>query len=205
MVGSEDIFQGSKIKGNKTKEEIVTAMLSLIPSNYTNDDIVFVCIGTDRSTGDSLAPFVGMYLEGLGYKNVYGTIDNPVHAINLKDTIENLPKDKKVNAIDAALGRETSVGNIDIINGSIKPGAGVGKDLISVGDYSVSGVVNVGGFMEYYVLQNTRLSRVIQMAKDITSAIVEVFPLENAKNDTIIAENNVISLENHKNKILVNQ
>lgn len=204
MVGSEDVFKGSKIKGNKTKEEIVTAMLSLIPSNYTNDDIVFVCIGTDRSTGDSLAPFVGTYLKGLGYTNIYGTLDDPVHALNLKDTVENLPKDKKVIAIDAALGKESSVGNIDIVNGSIKPGAGVGKDLISVGDYSISGVVNVGGFMEYFVLQNTRLSRVVQMAKDITSAIVEVFPLENAKNDVKTSSNNVISLENHKNKVLVN-
>lgn len=204
MVGSEDVFKGSKIKGSRTKEEIVTAMLSLIPSNYTNDDIIFVCIGTDRSTGDSLAPFVGTYLKGLGYTNVYGTLDDPVHALNLKDTVENLPKDKKVIAIDAALGKESSVGNIDIVNGSIKPGAGVGKDLISVGDYSISGVVNVGGFMEYFVLQNTRLSRVVQMAKDITSAIVGVFPLENAKNDVKTSSDNVISLENHKNKVLVN-
>ena len=38
-----------------------------------------------------------------------------------------------------------------------KPGAGVNKDLPPVGDLYITGVVNVGGFMDYLVLQNTRL------------------------------------------------
>jgi putative sporulation protein YyaC len=177
VAAHEDVFKGSKIKGIKTKEELVTAMSAIIPSHLTNEDVVFLCIGTDRSTGDSLAPLVGTYLEGLGYTNVFGTIDEPVHALNLQDSLDILPEGKKVIAIDASLGQFSSVGTFSVINGSIKAGACVRKELPLAGDYGIMGVVNIGGHMELQVLANTRLSVVMRMAKDITSAIVKVFPL----------------------------
>ncbi|MFY9218842.1 MAG: DUF1256 domain-containing protein, partial [Tepidanaerobacteraceae bacterium] len=52
--------------------------------------------------------------------------------------------------------------------GSLKPGAGVNKKLPPVGNFHITGVVNVGGFMEYLVLQNTRLFTVMKMV-DIIS------------------------------------
>jgi putative sporulation protein YyaC len=181
MATSEKVFKGSKLSGIATKDELITAMASIIPSNLTYEDVVFLCIGTDRSIGDSLAPMIGTYLKEFGYKNVYGTLDKPVHAMNISETLEELPKDKKVIAIDACLGLLSSVGTYQMINGSLKPGAGVNKELPEVGDYSIVGIVNVGGFMEFHVLQSTRLSLVVKMAKDITSAILEVFPLEQTK------------------------
>lgn len=177
-VGSENVFSGIRVSGLGDKTQIHMALSALIPNHIQNEDIIYVCIGTDRSTGDSLAPFVGTYLKGMGYQNVYGTIDEPVHAMNLVGTINNLPKDKVVVAIDACLGQLSSVGFTQIIKGSIKAGAGVDKDLPPCGDYGIMGIVNVGGFMQHYVLQNTRLSVVMRMAKDITSAIIERFPLE---------------------------
>lgn len=175
---NESAYRGFKVRGIANKNELITAMRAMIPNALKVNDIVFVCIGTDRSTGDSLGPLVGSYLEGLGYKNVYGTVDSPVHAVNLNETINNLPKNKVVIAIDASLGNSTDVGNISLIKGSLKPGAGVGKDLIEAGDYSLCGVVNVAGFMEHFVLQNTRLSLVMKLAKDIVSGITNTFPLE---------------------------
>jgi len=53
----------------------------------------------------------------------------------------------------------------------LKPGAGVKKELPVVGDIHITGVVNVGGFMEYFVLQNTRLHLVISMAEVIAKGI----------------------------------
>jgi len=44
--------------------------------------------------------------------------------------------------------------------------------LPPIGDAYVTGVVNVGGFMEYLVLQNTRLSLVIKMADAIARGVV---------------------------------
>lgn len=179
-VAHEDVYKGAKIGRARTVEELTAALSALVPAKLTVNDVVFVCVGTDRSTGDSLGPLVGTYLSGIGYTNVVGTLDDPTHATNLDERIAGLPVGKTVIAIDAALGNVMSVGTTSVINGPLKPGAGVNKDLPYVGDYSISSVVNVGGFMEYFVLQNTRLSLVMKLAKDITSAIVNTFPLSGA-------------------------
>jgi putative sporulation protein YyaC len=138
--------------------------------------IVFVCIGTDRSTGDSLGPLVGSRLHKYSYTDIclYGTLDQPVHAMNLSDTMTQLYTDYTdpfVVGIDACLGQTTSVGSVKIAGGPVKPGAGVNKDLPPVGHMHITGIVNVSGFMEYFVLQNTRLSLVMNMAELIAKAI----------------------------------
>ncbi|MNE80876.1 hypothetical protein D3C80_1774860 [compost metagenome] len=93
--------------------------------------------------------------------------------MNLKETVER-HKDKFIFAIDACLGRSDSVGKISATNKPIRPGAGVNKDLGEVGDASLTAVVNVGGFMEYFVLQNTRLSTVMDLAQTASNAIIHV-------------------------------
>ncbi|MHB8155799.1 MAG: spore protease YyaC [Desulfocucumaceae bacterium] len=139
-------------------------------------DKVLLCIGTDRSTGDSLGPLIGSKIKPLtqDYLHVYGTLDEPVHASNLKqklDQIYGLFKDPYIIAVDACLGSLESVGHISIGDGAIQPGAGVNKDLPSVGDIHITGIVNVGGFMEYLVLQNTRLNIVMKMADLIAEGL----------------------------------
>ena len=138
-------------------------------------ELVWVCVGTDRVTGDSLGPFVGTMLTEARVPNVYGTIDHPVHALNLAETLERI-KEAHPNAyivgIDACLGKEESVGSMELRDGALEPGSGIGRTLPSVGDYNIIGVVNVGGIMEFEVLRNTRLSLVIKMAKSITDFIL---------------------------------
>jgi hypothetical protein len=75
--------------------EIHSALNRLIPQVVTNNEVYFVCIGTDRSTGDSLG-----------------------------------------------------------------------------------GVVNVGGYEEYKVLQNTRLNTVMNIANEIVEGINKRFPVK---------------------------
>jgi putative sporulation protein YyaC len=140
-----------------------------------NRKILFVCIGTDRSTGDSLGPIVGSRLQALGYDTL-GTVHEPVHAMNLEATLEFIKHhypDHFVVGIDAALGRLKSVGKVRAHAMPVKPGAGVDKDLPAVGDASITGVVNVSGFMEMFVLQNTRLSVVLDLADEITEQCME--------------------------------
>jgi len=135
--------------------------------------VLFVCVGTDRSTGDALGPIVGTKLKAKGY-DVLGTIDDPVHAQNISETIEYIEKTYKdyfVIAIDASLGKFNDVGKIKIKKEALKPGAGVGKKLPEIGDVTIAGIVNVGGYMEYFVLQNTRLSLVMRMADEIFQVI----------------------------------
>ncbi len=142
------------------------------------DPLVILCIGTDRSTGDCLGPLIGSKLENANLPScgVYGTLDQPVHAVNLQETIEEIHSKYNnpfILAIDACLGRTESVGFISIKEGSLQPGTGVNKTLPAVGNVQIIGIVNVGGFMEYMVLQNTRLSLVMKMANLISEGIIK--------------------------------
>ncbi|PTX62422.1 putative sporulation protein YyaC [Melghirimyces profundicolus] len=142
-------------------------------------ELACICIGTDRSTGDALGPLVGTQLEkwALPTLRVYGTLDEPVHAVNLNQTLARMKKElrnPRVIAVDACLGQLASVGWIQVGNGPLKPGAGVNKQLPEVGQVHITGIVNVAGFMEYFVLQNTRLSVVMKMAHVIASAVQKV-------------------------------
>lgn len=136
--------------------------------------IHFLCLGTDRSTGDSLGPIVGSHLERLGF-NVTGTLDEPCHAMNLAERAALIPENKTVIAIDACLGQSHRVGVTTVNFGGLTPGSGVGKSLGEYGDFNIKGIVNVGGFMEYFVLQNTRLRLVMQMADGIVAGICSVY------------------------------
>lgn len=138
--------------------------------------IVLLCIGTDRSTGDALGPLVGTKVHPWANDrfHVYGTLEHPVHATNLSDTMEMIDQthpDATILCVDACLGKAESVGYMSVKEGPLLPGTGVNKQLPSVGHFHVVGIVNVAGFMEYFVLQNTRLSLVMRMADTIAGAI----------------------------------
>lgn len=173
--GSDRILYNEPRAANKLAAEITM----FLPPSVSARPIVFVCIGTDRSTGDSLGPLIGTFLKE---KNpspffVYGTLEDPIHAVNLEEKLNEIKK-KHINAfiigIDACLGRLKSVGFIQIGKGPVKPGAGVNKELPEVGHMHITGIVNVSGFMEFFVLQNTRLHLVLNMAKTIANGIYKV-------------------------------
>lgn len=142
------------------------------------DALILLCVGTDRSIGDALGPLVGSLLEEQRPWpfRVLGTLDRPVHAGNLAETATALQREHRhplVVAVDACLGRAESIGYVTVARGPLKPGAGVNKNLPAVGQVHITGVVNVGGFMEYFVLQNTRLNLVMRMAKTVAQGLGE--------------------------------
>ncbi|WP_066071982.1 spore protease YyaC [Neobacillus soli] len=169
-------------------ENLAEELLANIP-RLTSRPIVFICIGTDRSTGDSLGPLIGTLLEERGLQSfyVYGTLDEPIHAVNLAERLKEIRTkhmDPFMIGIDACLGRIKNVGVIQVGSGPVKPGAGVNKELPAVGDIHITGIVNVSGFMEFFVLQNTRLNLVMRMAKTIANGIYQAslrYPKQNWK------------------------
>lgn len=158
----------------KIKETYYELALELNPG--LGRDIVLVCIGTDRSTGDSLGPLVGSELtrRGIPGAQVYGTLDLPVHAANLESTLDDIHARFSrpfIVALDACLGQVERVGFINVRPGELRPGTAVKKELPPLGELHISGVVNIGGFLEHLVLQNTRLSLVFRMAETISAGI----------------------------------
>lgn len=138
--------------------------------------IILLCIGTDRSTGDSLGPLVGDKLKFLIRDKVilYGNLENPVHAKNLCTIIDEIScsySNPFIIAIDACLGSLSNVGKIIIEDKPLSPGAAMNKDLPKVGDLSITGIVNISGALEFMVLQNTRLYTVMLLADVISKGI----------------------------------
>lgn len=138
--------------------------------------LLILCIGTDRATGDAFGPLVGSMLAESGAVgfSLFGTLEEPVHATNLSTTLSRIRRnqpDPFILAVDACLGRPTSVGTIQVGRGPIEPGAGVQKGLGPVGDAFVLGVVNTAGFWGDALLQQTRLSFVMRLARATASGI----------------------------------
>ncbi|MBU5467476.1 spore protease YyaC [Virgibacillus sp. MSJ-26] len=159
---------------DKIISDKLISWLPKFPKEY-----VVVCVGTDRSTGDALGPLTGSLFSETKPKHmtVYGTLHEPVHATNLNERLKVI-NDKHHNpfiiAVDACLGKSSSVGCIIANNGPLKPGAALNKSLPELGDVHITGVVNVSGFMEYSVLQNTRLSIVKDMAKTLAAVLTVI-------------------------------
>jgi putative sporulation protein YyaC len=142
----------------------------------TSKEIIFLCIGSDRSTGDSLGPLVGTILKD---KNtpfpIYGTLQAPVHALNIKKVlkeIHNTFENPFIIGIDACLGDESKIGTIFIVEGAFIPGKALKKDLPSVGDCHLKAIVNyLDPLSPVQSLNSTRLYTVIKIA-DIMSKII---------------------------------
>ncbi|MER1987770.1 MAG: spore protease YyaC [Solibacillus sp.] len=142
-----------------------------------NSPLLFCCIGTDRSTGDALGPLIGSQLQGdFAFPfPIIGTLEKPLHALNLQETVEGIHQQIEqpfIIAIDACLGEERAIGQILLQHGPLYPGRAVKKKLPPIGDLSIKGIVNVGGYMETTVLQNTRLHVTTSIADKIARGLL---------------------------------
>jgi putative sporulation protein YyaC len=158
------------------KEENVIQNLSEVLKNIIKENTIIVCIGTDRAIGDALGPLVGTMLKNSDFKYpVYGTLDKPIHALNIFESLENIKtKHPKGNflAIDACLGSKDNIGNIQIREGPILPGKGVGKKLPEIGNYSIVGIVDRIDENNKFSFNNIRLSFVVELAEIIALSTI---------------------------------
>lgn len=141
--------------------------------------VMYLCIGTDRSTGDSLGPLIGHKLQRRRFSGaaVVGTLDRPVHAMNLDLYARYIRlhfPDYVVVAIDASVGSVDHVGYATLGRGALQPGLGVSKELEAVGDISITGIVGGCNSRDPVMLQSVRLSMVMKMADCICESICRV-------------------------------
>lgn len=143
---------------------LLRQLLNTVP---LNEKVVYAGIGTDKNIPDSLGPLVGTMLQEKGYK-VYGTMEYPLHALTIPYRAEEVNKHKCVIAIDAcAAATKEKIGSINFKCKPVRPGAGAGKYLPSIGNFSILGMVNAEDVM-YNV---GRLHNTFSMAKDIVDTI----------------------------------
>lgn len=162
---------------HKIESEQLTAFFEEIHSKHTLEEVVFLCIGTDRSTGDALGPLTGSRLLEYGFPHVIGTLKAPCDADTLESNISFIPSDKMIIAVDACLGQPSSVGSFLVSEQPLHPARSVGGVLPPVGHYSVAAVVNVNGPKPYWTLQMTSLYQVMQQAGQIAASAARAFRL----------------------------
>ena len=82
------------------------------------EEVIIVNIGTDKCTGDSFAPFLGSLLELQGSKfKFYGTLENPIHALNIREKIDFILQKHKnafVIAVDSSVSEEVKSAKVNI-------------------------------------------------------------------------------------------
>lgn len=138
--------------------------------------VLFLCIGTDCSTGDSLGPLIGHQLSDMNREDVHviGNLNSPVTALNLEnvlDKIYHIYPMPCIIAIDAAIGRAERIGQITLSKKPLRPGLGVKKSLPTVGEISITGIIGSFSMNNPSDLQSIRLSLVMNMAERISSGI----------------------------------
>lgn len=176
--GNRDVFYYDT-KHTFEAEDFASRLYDMISTELENKKaagVLFLCIGTDRSTGDSLGPLIGYKLKdrGLEHLEVMGTLERPVHAMNLEmyQTIIRLRyPNYVVVAVDASVGNMEHIGCVTLGRGALKPGLGVSKELRAVGDIFITGIVGSCGNYDPLMLQSIRLSVVMRMADCISYSI----------------------------------
>jgi len=176
--GNRDVFYYDTKQAFEA-EDFATRLYDMISTEQENGKIagvLFLCIGTDRSTGDSLGPLIGYKLKekNLDSIEILGTLERPVHAMNL-DTYQTIIKLRYPNhvvvAVDASVGNMEHIGYVTLGKGALKPGLGVSKELRAVGDIFITGIVGSCGNYDPLMLQSIRLSIVMRMADCISRSI----------------------------------
>lgn len=177
MLGKEELY-------NNFISDFSTEIYNLKSDNPFSD-YIFLCVGSDKVTGDAFGPLVGSKLQNLfkSYYNnisVIGNLENTVSAINLEETVReiyNKYKNPCIIAIDSALSNKEDIGKIIVKNTKMKLGKGTNKKSIAVGNISIKGVVAQDYRIARYnfsVLQNTSLSLVMKLANITADGIYNV-------------------------------
>lgn len=163
----------------KSYSKFCRTLQNMIPTSGKRQ-IVFLCIGSDRATGDSLGPIVGQQLAwALGHHEkavVYGSLHQTVHAGNLAETlakIHNRYHHPFIIAIDASLGIPEHIGYVTLGSGHLRPGIGVSHQLPEAGDIHITGIVNHSTGNNHLTLQTTKLFTVMELSGFIANGILE--------------------------------
>lgn len=159
-----------------------------LADNRQYSNIIFLCIGTDRITGDSFGPLVGYklnsYFEDADRINIMGDLSNPVTSNNII-SISNQIRENYTNpfivAVDSALDNAQNIGNIIVSEGPLSLGTSIKRTYIDVGHMNIKGIVaenTSSATNNFCVLQNTSLNLVMNLANVVSRGIYNTINYE---------------------------
>ena len=153
---------------------------------------IVLCLGTNKLLDDSLGPMVGSMLKKMHYDGfVYGTLDAPISAINIKDAIAFLKavhKDKKILIVDASTTSHLErIGKI-VLTKEYKPFNQTLFDLNLTADYFLFGVCCLHK-KHFKTLFNSNISIITNLCKTICYGILNIAKNSSSKNQKALKFN----------------
>ena len=148
--------------------------------------LLFLCIGSEKISGDCIGPIVGTLLKEK-YRIPYpvlGTEDNSVNGANIRAYRDNIKKyfpDYKIIAVDSAVGDDKDLWTLKIREGGVRAGGALNP---SVEYYGEVGILAVVGSKSGNVLDNllsAPYSKIVDCAERIAKTIVKAFAPERLK------------------------
>lgn len=140
---------------------------------------VIINIGSDIVTGDSLAPIVGSILKAKAPRLFsYGDLNNQITALDVEKVfaqISGLHCGTLIVAVDAAIGNQSDIGTVKVVDRGLKPGLGVNKNLMRIGEIGIMGVVAAKSNNGIEQLRETTLETVVKLSRIIADAIIATF------------------------------
>lgn len=172
----------NKVKSYSVLEDEDKIIQCILDELNTYDELVVINIGTDKCIGDSFGPLLGTFLLESNLKNIksYGTLQDPIHALNLQKII---PKIIKNHPNAYIIGTDACISNtLDIEKEfvkfshslPIKPGAGVGKSLPAVGNSSIKHILKIDERFEFFTSISRRLNDTYVSARQACSLFVNI-------------------------------
>ena len=165
--------------------EFNTIFYDFKKKNYSH--LIFLCIGTDRVTGDSFGPLVGYRLKKLlttlqyqGHILVIGDLEEIVCATNIEEKLKYIQEHcymPYIVVIDAAFSSKEDIGKIIIHKKGMQIGKGMNKKFKEIGQVSIKGIVAKDykiPKVNYTILQNIPLGRVMELSEYTANGIYEV-------------------------------
>lgn len=180
------MLEYEKIENINLKEKFIedfSNMFNKIILKKSRIEATFLCVGTDRMTGDSFGPLVGSKLIDLLQEynfsniNIYGTLEKNLNYESINRVINNINSEAIIIVIDAALSKKENIGKIFVSNKKTILGKGLDKNKIEIGDISIKSVVAKDYKIPKYnfkALQNISLNGVITLANIVAEGICEV-------------------------------
>ena len=176
---SKNLVYAFKSEDKSEQRDFELALREMLTKKLKNyQRLIILCIGSDYSVGDSLGPLIGHKLISSHYGGIviYGTLESPVDAKNLEETLERI-KSKYRNpfiiTIDSSLGpNKGTIGNVTLCEEGVTPGDAFGKTLPKVGDFSISGTVSVSEIPYNKFIQTIRMHLVMTMADFIVRGLL---------------------------------
>lgn len=157
---------------------------NIINTKGKNNNLIFLCIGTNKVVGDCLGPFVGSYLKQTLGKNhnvrILGDLKNDITYDKIQyvvRSIKNEYKNSLIIVVDSALSSNENIGKVFVQNRGLRYAESLKKQNSVIGNISIKAVVGKNSnnsIKNFKILKGISIEKIELMSNFVASGIIDV-------------------------------